>query len=104
MSSVNRDPVLGIRKAVASGMVSIGMQPSKELIDSVVDHLPDFFKQPLTGCEWSGDPAYKTPSACNDEQNTWRVFHRDIPGRIIAEFYGDKAEEAAKEFCRLAAK
>lgn len=47
MTQVNRDPVLGIRKAVASGMVSIGMQPNKELIDAVVDHLPDFFKQPL---------------------------------------------------------
>ena len=54
--------------------------------------------------EWPGDPAWKRPSACNDEQNTWRVFHRDIPGRIIAEFYGEKAEQAAREFCRLAAK
>ena len=51
MSSVNRDPVLGIRKAVASGMVSIGMQPNKELIDAVVDCLPDFFKQPLQAAE-----------------------------------------------------
>lgn len=51
MAQVNRDPVLGIRKAVASGMVSIGMQPSKELIDAVVDHLPDFFKQPLQAAE-----------------------------------------------------
>ena len=49
--SVNKDPVLGIRKAVSSGMVSIGMQPNKELIDSVVDHLPDFFKQPLQAAE-----------------------------------------------------
>lgn len=57
-----------------------------------------------TASTWPGDPAYKTPSACHDEDNTWRVFHRDISGRIIAEFYGDKAEEAAKEFCRLAAK
>jgi len=53
---------------------------------------------------WSGDPAHKTPSSCNDERNTWRVFHRDIPGRIIAEFYGEKAEAAAKEFCTLAGK
>jgi hypothetical protein len=52
--------------------------------------------------EWPGDPAYKTPSACNDDRNTWRVFHRDIPGRIIAEFCGDKAEEAAKRFCEIA--
>ena len=51
MLSVNRDPVLGIRKAVASGMVSIGMQLNKELIDAVVDHLPDFFKQPLQAAE-----------------------------------------------------
>lgn len=51
MSSVNTDPVAGIRKAVARGMVSIGMQPDKELIDSVVDHLPDFFKQPLQAAE-----------------------------------------------------
>lgn len=55
MSSVNRDPVLGIRKAVASGMVSIGMQPNKELIDAVVDHLPDFFKQPLQAAEVSDE-------------------------------------------------
>ena len=55
MSSVNRDPVLGIRKAVASGMVSIGMQPNKELIDAVVDHLPDFFKQPLQAAEPTDD-------------------------------------------------
>ena len=51
MTQVNRDPVFGIRKAVASGMVSIGMQPNKELIDAVVDHLPDFFKQPLQAAE-----------------------------------------------------
>ena len=51
MSSVNRDPVLEIRKAVASGMVSIGMQANKELIDAVVDCLPDFFKQPLQAVE-----------------------------------------------------
>lgn len=51
MAQANRDPVLGIRKAVASGMVSVGLQPSKELIDAVVDHLPDFFKQPLQAAE-----------------------------------------------------
>jgi hypothetical protein len=51
--------------------------------------------------EWPGDPAYKTPSACNDERNTYRVFHRDQPGRVIAEFYGEKAEESAKMFCLL---
>ena len=51
MAQVNRDPVFGIRKAVASGMVSVGLQPSKELIDAVVDHLPDFFKQPLQAAE-----------------------------------------------------
>ena len=54
--------------------------------------------------EWPGDPAWKRPSACNDERNTWRVFHRDIPGRIIAEFFGDRAEEAAKRFCEIAEK
>ena len=36
---------------------------------------------------WQGDPVFDTPSACRDARNTWRVFHRDIPGRIIAEFY-----------------
>jgi hypothetical protein len=54
MSSINRDPVLGIRKAVANAMMSRGMQPSqecKDLIDAVVDHLPDFFKQPLQAAE-----------------------------------------------------
>lgn len=51
MSGINKDPVLGIRKAVASGMMSLGMQPSKDLIDAVVDHLPDFFKQPLQAAE-----------------------------------------------------
>lgn len=50
---------------------------------------------------WTGDPVYKTPSRCNDDRNTWRVFHRDIPGRIIAEFYGDKAGEAATLFCQM---
>ena len=55
MSSVNTDPVAGIRRAVASGMVSIGMQPDKELIDAVVDHLPDFFKQPLRAVEPTGE-------------------------------------------------
>ena len=56
----------------------------------------------LTRPSWPGDPAWKTPSACNDERNTYRVFHRDEPGRIIAEFYGVKAEASAIAFCKFA--
>jgi hypothetical protein len=51
--------------------------------------------------EWRGDPVYCTPSACFDLRNTYRVFHRDKPGRIIAEFYGDNAKEMAERFCYL---
>ena len=67
MSSINRDPVLGIRKAVASGMMSLGMQPSKDLIDAVVDHLPDFFKQPLQAAEPHSD--YRRQSCTSSSGN-----------------------------------
>ena len=48
---LGRNGVHADGEAVASGMVSIGMQPNKELIDAVVDHRPDFFKQPLQAAE-----------------------------------------------------
>ena len=50
---------------------------------------------------WRGDPIYWRASYCNDERNTYRVFHRDKPGRIVAEFYGDNAREMAFRFCQL---
>jgi len=55
-------------------------------------------KKPET---WAGDPIYRIPSACRDDRNTWRVFHRDIEGRIVAEFVGPNAEAAAWSFCRM---
>ena len=51
--------------------------------------------------QWQGDPVFDTPSACRDARNTWRVFHRDIPGRIIAEFYGNNAMVMAEKICKL---
>lgn len=51
--------------------------------------------------QWQGDPVFRAPTACRDARNTWRVFHRDIPGRIIAEFYGDNARTMAETFCKL---
>lgn len=100
--SVNNDPILSIRLAICEGMRSVMRNPDKEFVDAIIDALPEFFRQPLTGCKWPGDLAYKNPVPCGND--TWRVFHGEVPGKKIAEFYGDKAEEAAKEFCRLAAK
>lgn len=51
--------------------------------------------------QWAGDPVFWRPSSCHDERNTYRVFHRDKPGRIIAEFYGDNAKVMAERFCEL---
>ncbi len=51
--------------------------------------------------QWRGAPVFRSWSACHDDRNTYRVFHRDIPGRIIAEFYGDNAEAMATRFCEL---
>ena len=50
---------------------------------------------------WLGDPIYSTPTACGDDRNTWRVWHRDIPGRAVAEFFGPNAEAGAKAFCAM---
>jgi hypothetical protein len=50
---------------------------------------------------WEGDPVYRIPSACRDERNTWRVFHRDIEGRVVAEFVGPNAQAMAEQFCEL---
>jgi hypothetical protein len=50
-TTVSRDPILDIRKAVINGMCRIGMEPDKRLIDAVVDSLPDCFRQPLQAAE-----------------------------------------------------
>ena len=55
----------------------------------------------LNANDWRGDPIYRVPSACHDERNTYRVFHRDLEGRCVAEFYGDRAREMAERFCEL---
>lgn len=43
------DPIHEIRKAVAEGLKASGVMiyEQKEIIDAVVDALPDFFRQPL---------------------------------------------------------
>jgi hypothetical protein len=91
------DPIREIRKAVIDGMCRVGMEPDKRLIDAVVDALPDFFRQ----LAWSGDPVYRVPSACRDDRNTWRVWHRDVEGRVVAEFVGPNAQAMAEQFCEL---
>ena len=50
---------------------------------------------------WKGDPVYRVPSACRDDRNTCRVFHRDIEGRVVAEFFGPNAQAMAERFCEL---
>jgi hypothetical protein len=47
---------------------------------------------------WEGDPVFAIPSRVG---NTWRIFHRDKPGRIIAEFHGPQASVMAEHFCKL---
>ena len=47
---------------------------------------------------WVGDPVYRVPSAC---KNSYRVFHRDIEGKIVAEFFGPNSREMAEHFCKL---
>lgn len=49
--------------------------------------------------EWTGDPLYRVPSRCDDQK--WRVFHRDIEGRAVAEFFGPNARVMAEKFCEL---
>lgn len=56
----------------------------------------------LTRPVWPGDPILKTPTPLNDLCNTYRVWHRDEPGRVVAEFYGTKAKETAEAFCLFA--
>jgi hypothetical protein len=53
METVNRDPIKDIRKAVsiACDQYRIVSGTHKEFIDSVVDNLPDFFRQPLQAAE-----------------------------------------------------
>lgn len=48
---------------------------------------------------WRGDPIFRRPSRCNDD--SYRVFHRDFPGRVVAHFYGDNAGVMAERFCEL---
>jgi hypothetical protein len=50
---------------------------------------------------WPGDPVYAIQSRLGDRRNTWRIFHRDKPGWIIAEFYGANAKVMAEHFCKL---
>ena len=49
---------------------------------------------------WSGEPIYKEPSPYR-KGNSHRVFHRDIPGRLVAEFYGDNSQVMAEQFCKM---
>jgi hypothetical protein len=57
------------------------------------------FRGPVA--QWVGEPIYKVPSACGDQRNTYRVFHRDIEGRIVAVFFGSKSKQMAEHFCGL---
>jgi hypothetical protein len=50
---------------------------------------------------WVGDPVFWSPSRVNDDRNTYRIFHRDRPGKVIAEFYGDNSAAMAERFCHL---
>ena len=50
---------------------------------------------------WNGDPVYMTPSRVNNSWNSYRIHHRDDPGRIIAEFHGPRANVMAEHFCEL---
>jgi hypothetical protein len=50
---------------------------------------------------WKGDPVYRVPSARHDDRNTCRVFHRDIEGRVVAEFFGPNAQAMAEQFCSM---
>ena len=47
------DPILEIRKAVAKGLKACGVMiyDEKEITDSIVDSLPDFFRQRLQAAE-----------------------------------------------------
>ena len=52
MSTVNRDPIRDIRKAINNAFAEWrGPMDHKEFIDLVVDNLPDFFRQPLQAAE-----------------------------------------------------
>ena len=59
----------------------------------------DIRKQGTMIEQWHGDPVFWTPSRCSG--GAYRIFHRDRPGRIIAEFYGDNAGTMAERFCEL---
>lgn len=52
MATVKRDPIRDIRRAVNNAFADHrGPFDHKEFIDSVVDNLPDFFRQPLQAAE-----------------------------------------------------
>lgn len=52
MSHVNTDPILDIRAAVTNVLRAFGVPfDHKRLVDSVVDELPDFFRQELRGVD-----------------------------------------------------
>jgi hypothetical protein len=65
------------------------------------DERVDQIELAATLLTWPGDPVFAIPSRVNDPRNTWRIFHRDKPGRIIAEFHGDNANVMAEHFCKL---
>lgn len=71
--------------------MSGGQDEASDDIESSGGKLPVGLREIDMTEAWQGDPVFRTPSACRDARNTWRVFHRDIPGRIIAEFYGNNA-------------
>lgn len=50
--------------------------------------------------EWRGSPVYKHPCQC-ERRESWRVFHRGQVVQVIAEFYGEHAEEMTRRFCVL---
>ena len=50
---------------------------------------------------WKGDPIYRIPTARRDARNTWQVWHRDIEGRVVAEFVGPNAQVMAEQFCEM---
>ena len=49
--------------------------------------------------EWRGDPVYRQPVRCVD--GSYKVFHRDIQGHVVAKFFGYHARVMAERFCEL---
>jgi len=53
----------------------------------------------MSEISWTGTPVFYHASRCNDDSG--RVFHRDIPGEIVAVFHGPDGFRNAKAFCEL---